>query len=144
LRNAGKTHSQRLNGVQYKVKITAKAREKRPRKRYYGDNVKKSIIAMVFLSPYHKNDNVFVEQKSGDIVRKTAGYERFTDNNALSALNELYNLFYPNMNCIDKQQAGQKQDSSLKGGKKPCQRAAAITECGSAYLHGDAGDIAVD
>jgi transposase InsO family protein len=64
---------------------------------------------------YHKNDNAFVEQKNGDIVRKTVGYGRFESDDALSALasvysvtNTLYNFFYPNMKCIDKKQVGQK------------------------------------
>jgi hypothetical protein len=61
---------------------------------------------------YHKNDNAFVEQKNGDIVRKAAGYGRFADDNALcalcavyAALNQLYNFFYPNMKRVDKKQA---------------------------------------
>jgi transposase InsO family protein len=27
--------------------------------------------------PYRKNDNCFVEQKNGDVVRKAVGYHRF-------------------------------------------------------------------
>jgi IS30 family transposase len=33
--------------------------------------------------PYRKNDNCFVEQKNGDVVRKTVGYARFEGENAL-------------------------------------------------------------
>ena len=36
--------------------------------------------------PYRKNDNCFVEQKNGDVVRKTIGYARFEGQNALNAL----------------------------------------------------------
>ena len=64
---------------------------------------------------YHKNDNAFVEQKNGDIVRKTVGYGRFQGDEALSALssvyrvmNPLYNFFYPNLKCVNKMQVGQK------------------------------------
>ena len=32
--------------------------------------------------PYRKNDNCFVEQKNGDVVRKTVGYARFEGQNA--------------------------------------------------------------
>jgi hypothetical protein len=80
---------------------------------------------------YHKNDNAFVEQKNGDIVRKTAGYGRFADDKALCALsdvyavlNRLYNFFYPNMKCVDKQQAGQRTKRIYeKEAKTPYQRA---------------------
>ncbi|GHU52471.1 integrase [Bacilli bacterium] len=64
---------------------------------------------------YHKNDNAYVEQKNGDIVRKTVGLGRFQGDDALSALssvyqvmNPLYNFFYPNLKCINKIQVGQK------------------------------------
>jgi hypothetical protein len=65
---------------------------------------------------YHKNDNAYIEQKNGDIVRKTVGYGRFQGDPALEALSAVYavlnpllNFFYPNMKCIDKIQAGQKK-----------------------------------
>jgi hypothetical protein len=64
---------------------------------------------------YHKNDNAFVEQKNGDVVRKTIGYGRFQGDNALDALSTVYavlnplnNFFFPNLKCIDKKQVGQK------------------------------------
>jgi hypothetical protein len=64
---------------------------------------------------YHKNDNAFVEQKNGDMVRKTIGYGRLAGDDALAALeavyavlNPLYNFFYPNLKCVDKRQIGQK------------------------------------
>ena len=64
---------------------------------------------------YHKNDNAFVEQKNGDIVRKTIGYGRIAGDEALAALeavyavlNPLQNFFYPNLKCVDKQRVGQK------------------------------------
>jgi len=64
---------------------------------------------------YHKNDSAFVEQKNGDIVRKTIGYGRFQGDDALEALAQVYavlnplnNFFYPNLKCIDKKQVGQK------------------------------------
>ena len=58
---------------------------------------------------HHSNDNCFVEQKNGDIVRKTVGYFRFEGDEALTAmekvysfLNPLINYFYPTKKCIDK------------------------------------------
>ena len=58
---------------------------------------------------HHSNDNCFVEQKNGDVVRKTVGYFRFEGDRALAALEKVYtflnpliNYFYPTKKCIDK------------------------------------------
>jgi hypothetical protein len=55
---------------------------------------------------YHKNDNCYVEQKNGDVVRKTIGYARYTNEGALAAvyqvLNLLLNYCYPCTKLIDK------------------------------------------
>jgi len=58
---------------------------------------------------YHSNDNCFVEQKNGDVVRKTVGYGRFEGDEVLSALakvysylNPLINYFYPTKKLIAK------------------------------------------
>jgi len=80
---------------------------------------------------YHKNDNCYVEQKNGDIVRKTIGYGRFEGDSALEALtavysvmNDLYNFFYPNLKCVDKQHIGVKTRRIYeKEAKTPYQRA---------------------
>jgi hypothetical protein len=57
----------------------------------------------------HSNDNCFVEQKNGDVVRKTVGYFRFEGDEALTALEKVYsylnpliNYFYPTKKTIDK------------------------------------------
>jgi len=59
--------------------------------------------------PYRKNDNCFVEQKNGDVVRKTVGYFRFEGENARVALTEVYkylnpllNYWYPTLRLIEK------------------------------------------
>jgi hypothetical protein len=78
----------------------------------------------------HKNDNAYVEQKNGDIIRKTVGYGRIGGDAALAALsavyrvmNDLYNFFYPNLTCIDKQHAGVKTRRIYeKDAKTPYQR----------------------
>ena len=64
---------------------------------------------------YHKNDSAFVEQKNGDVVRKTIGYGRLQGDGALHALAQVYsvlnplnNFFYPNLKCIDKIQVKQR------------------------------------
>jgi len=79
---------------------------------------------------YHKNDNAYIEQKNGDIVRKIIGYGRFHGDKAFAALqavyailNPLYNFFYPSLKCIDKQQIGQKTKRIYeKEAKTPFQR----------------------
>ena len=47
---------------------------------------------------FHKNDNGYGEQKNGDVVRKTVGYARYTNEGILAAvysvLNPLLNYFY--------------------------------------------------
>jgi hypothetical protein len=54
---------------------------------------------------YHKNDNCYVEQKNGDVVRKAVGYARYTNEEALAlvyrSLRALLNYFYPCTKLID-------------------------------------------
>jgi len=57
----------------------------------------------------HSNDNCFVEQKNGDVVRKTVGYFRYEGDEAVAALEKVYsflnpliNYFYPTKKTIDK------------------------------------------
>jgi len=65
---------------------------------------------------HHSNDNCFVEQKNGDVVRKTVGYFRFEGDEVLAALGKVYsflnpltNYFYPTKKCVAKK--------TLPGGK---------------------------
>ena len=58
----------------------------------------------------HSNDNCFVEQKNGDVVRKTVGYFRFEGDECLFALEKVYsflnpliNFFYPTKKLIAKE-----------------------------------------
>ena len=58
----------------------------------------------------HSNDNCFVEQKNGDVVRKTVGYFRLEGDEALTALEKVYsylnplvNYFYPTKKLISKE-----------------------------------------
>jgi hypothetical protein len=60
--------------------------------------------------PYRKNDNCFVEQKNGDIVRKSVGYYRFDTDEETAALAEVYaylcplvNFWYPSIKIIGKE-----------------------------------------
>lgn len=48
--------------------------------------------------PSHKNDNCFVEERNGHIVRKWVGYARFGEIEVVDALNELYDVLTPYLN----------------------------------------------
>jgi len=81
--------------------------------------------------PYHKNDNCFVEQKNGDVVRKTVGHARFEGEKALKALCEVYrylnpllNYWYPTLRLIAKEKlpSGRYKKIYEKQPKTPYQR----------------------
>jgi len=81
--------------------------------------------------PYRKNDNCFVEQKNGDVVRKTVGYARFEGEKAQKALAEVYqylnpllNYWYPTLRLIAKEKlaSGRYKKIYEKVAKTPCQR----------------------
>jgi hypothetical protein len=81
--------------------------------------------------PYRKNDNCFVEQKNGDVVRKTVGYARFEGQNACDALAEVYrflnpllNYWYPTLRLIAKEKlsSGRYKKIYEKHPKTPYQR----------------------
>jgi hypothetical protein len=81
--------------------------------------------------PYRKNDNCFVEQKNGDVVRKTVGYARFQGQNAFTALAEVYrflnpllNYWYPTLRLIAKEKlpSGRYKKIYEKDPKTPYQR----------------------
>jgi len=63
--------------------------------------------------PYHKNDNAYVEQKNGHVVRRFLGYNRFDNYVLVGLLNKLYidlelylNHFVPGRKCIEKYRVG--------------------------------------
>lgn len=80
--------------------------------------------------PYRKNDNCFVEQKNGDIVRKAVGYHRYDTDEETTALAEVYryrcppvNFWYPSIKVTGKQRL--ENGRMKKNGdspKTPCQR----------------------
>lgn len=55
-------------------------------------------LRMTRSRPYHKNDNCFVEERNGHIVRAYAGYERFDVRKTVDALNNLYDVLTPYLN----------------------------------------------
>jgi hypothetical protein len=69
----------------------------------------KNKIAFTRSRSHHSNDNCFVEQKNGDIVRKTVGYFRFDTPAEQKELAEVYrclcpllNYWYPTMKLTNK------------------------------------------
>jgi hypothetical protein len=65
--------------------------------------------------PYQKNDQCFVEQKNGAMVRQVVGYDRLVGERASRQLTELYralrlyvNCFQPSMKLLAKQRDGKK------------------------------------
>lgn len=78
---------------------------------------------------YKKNDQCFVEQKNGAIVRKFIGYDRFEGVEACRILTELYhrlrlyiNFFQPSLKLIAKQRQGSRIVKKYDQAQTPFQR----------------------
>jgi hypothetical protein len=72
-------------------------------------------IAFTRSRPYHKNDNAFVEERNGHVVRKHVGYGRLDVPETVDALNAFYevldlyqNHFVPSRRCVHKERVGAK------------------------------------
>jgi hypothetical protein len=79
--------------------------------------------------PYVKNDQCFVEQKNGSIVRQVVGYDRLVGEHASRQLTELYralrlyvNCFQPSMKLLSKQRDGKRVRCVYDPAKTPLQR----------------------
>lgn len=79
--------------------------------------------------PYRKNDNCFVEEKNNSIVRRSVGYARFESEEALLALNALYdrlrllsNFFFPSAKLLEKTRDGSKLSRKYDSPLTPFQR----------------------
>jgi hypothetical protein len=78
---------------------------------------------------YRKNDQCFVEQKNGSIVRQVVGYDRYDGQQALRQLNELYrnlrqyiNFYQPSMKLKTKTRNGAKAHRTYSPAQTPLQR----------------------
>lgn len=78
---------------------------------------------------YKKNDQCYVEQKNGSIVRALVGYDRFAGEQAYRQLAELYravrlyvNGFQPSMKLRTKQREGSKVSRTYHDARTPLQR----------------------
>lgn len=79
--------------------------------------------------PYRKNDQAFVEQKNGAVVRRLVGYRRFEGLEAARVLAELYassrlfvNFFQPSFKLAEKHRDGAKVHKRYHPPATPYQR----------------------
>jgi hypothetical protein len=79
--------------------------------------------------PYRKNDQAYVEQKNGAVVRRLVGYRRLEGLTAARELARLYaaarlfvNFFQPSFNLIEKSREGATVRKRYDAPAPPCQR----------------------
>jgi hypothetical protein len=79
--------------------------------------------------PYHKNDQAWVEQKNGSVVRRLAGYGRLEGLRAAEALARLYsssrlfvNFFQPSFKLAEKKRVGARVSKRYHAPETPCAR----------------------
>lgn len=88
-----------------------------------------SNIAFTRCRPYRKNDQAWVEQKNGSVVRRLVGYRRFEGLEAAAALAELYaaarmfvNFFQPSFKLAEKHRDGARVQKRYHSPATPYQR----------------------
>ncbi|EFC4873245.1 integrase catalytic domain-containing protein [Escherichia coli] len=86
-------------------------------------------IALTRSRPYRKNDQAWIEQKNGSVVRKLAGYGRPDGDVAVKAMNLMYmanrlfiNFFQPSFRLLDTQRIGGKTVRRHDAPKAPYNR----------------------
>ena len=86
-------------------------------------------IALTRCRPYRKNDQAWVEQKNGAVVRRIVGYRRFEGLEAAAALAQLYrtarlfvNFFQPSFKLASKERDGARVRKKYHAPATPCQR----------------------
>lgn len=79
--------------------------------------------------PNHKNDNAFVEERNGHVVRKHIGYRRLDVFETVAALNDFYeilnlyqNHFIPSRRCVRKERIGSRYIRKYEGAATPYAR----------------------
>jgi len=89
---------------------------------------------------YKKNDQCYVEQKNGAVVRQLVGYDRFEGQRAYKQLTELYravrlyiNLFQPSMKLLEKQRENSRVHRIYDTARTPFQR---LRASGEKYIQG--------
>ena len=93
------------------------------------DYCRDSGIVFTRCRPWHKNDQAFVEQKNGAIVRRIVGYRRLEGLEAAAALSRLYtttrlfvNFFQPSFKLASKRRDGARVSKRYYPPATPCQR----------------------
>lgn len=79
--------------------------------------------------PYRKNDQAWIEQKNGSIVRKYLGYHRYSGPVACQTIAHLFdyvrryvNLFQPSFKLLSKSRVGAKVTKKFHSPQTPCDR----------------------
>ena len=79
--------------------------------------------------PYRKNDQAWIEQKNGAVVRKLLGYRRFQGIAAAQAITRLYaasrlfvNFFQPSFKLAEKHREGAQVSKRYHPPQTPCER----------------------
>lgn len=92
-------------------------------------------ITMTRSRPNHKNDNAYVEQKNGHVIRRFLGYTRIDCTKAIPVMNEFYrvlglylNHFIPGRKCIEKVRIGSKYRRRYDQAQTPYQRVLACAD----------------
>jgi hypothetical protein len=101
--------------------------------------------------PYRKNDQAWIEQKNGAVVRKLLGYRRFEGIAAAKAITRLYgasrlfvNFFQPSFKLASKHREGARVSRRYYPPQTPCERllqAESIPEGAKAKLREVAGAL---
>ncbi|MGH8279058.1 MAG: integrase catalytic domain-containing protein [Gammaproteobacteria bacterium] len=101
--------------------------------------------------PYRKNDQAWVEQKNGAVVRKLLGYRRFQGIAAAQAITRLYgasrlfvNFFQPSFKLAEKHREGAHVSKRYHPPQTPCERlqqAESLSDAAKAKLHEVAGAL---
>jgi transposase InsO family protein len=90
---------------------------------------KQNAIEFTRSRPYKKNDQAFIEQKNGAVVRRLAGHQRFSGLGAVREMAKLYaasrvfvNVFQPSFKLIGKTREGSRVRKRYSAPKSPCDR----------------------
>jgi len=93
------------------------------------DYCKEAGVEFTRCRPYRKNDQAWVEQKNGAVVRHTVGYRRYEGLEAAAALAQLYralrlfvNFFQPSFKLAEKSRDGAKVKKRYHAPATPHQR----------------------
>lgn len=88
-----------------------------------------SAIEFTRSRPYRKNDQAWVEQKNGSVVRRLVGYRRLEGIAAAEALSRLYaasrlfvNFFQPSFKLAEKRRVGARVSKRYHVPETPCSR----------------------